>query len=75
MKIDFTFEVLSNLLVKFKWAMKRDVFKGTLIAQEMMYFCSQITDDCLTSGLLKWRRRLYKIIALLSFDDVLDSYH
>ena len=67
-------DVLSTQLMKFKWTLRRDNFKSTQIAKEMLKYCNQASRGSLKGQLLKQRKKLFEIISMISFDDVMDSY-
>jgi hypothetical protein len=54
--------------------MRRTYFKQTQIYREMLALFVTLSQMDLDEKAIKWRTLLYKSIASLSFDDVLDSY-
>lgn len=38
-RVSYTFEVLTTLLLKFKWGIKREYFKQTSIAKFVLQLC------------------------------------
>jgi hypothetical protein len=73
-KVEYAMDVLSTQLMKFKWTLRRDNFKSTQIAREMLKYCNQASQTSLKGNLIKMRKKLYEIISMISFDDVMDSY-
>ena len=73
-RVVYTFEILSTLLLKFKWGSKRENFKQTTIAKNVLNLCQSLSENNFEGEMLKLRKQLFKIIASISFDDILDDY-
>ena len=74
-RVSYTFDVLGTLLLKFKWGIKRESFKETQIAKTILDLCLELSSKNFEGELLKLRKKLFKIITNISFDDILDDYH
>jgi hypothetical protein len=75
-KVEHVLETLYSLLLKLKWTLKREVFTQSRVSKEILQKTIELSRNSLQStvALLKERRKLFKIITILSFDDILDSY-
>lgn len=71
---EYIFQSLYEVINKTKLGMRRAYFKETQIYREMLALFVGLTQMELDKDAIKWRALLYKSIAALSFDDVLDSY-
>ena len=54
-RIQYTFDVMSTLLLKFKWGLKRESFKETMIAQNTLELCINLSNNNFEGELIKLR--------------------
>lgn len=66
--------MLTTLLLKFKWGIKREYFKQTTIARNVLQLCRELSESNFDGEMLTLRKELFKIITNISFDDILDDY-
>ena len=75
-KVEYVLEALYKDLLKLKHTLRRESFVETIISKNILQKTIELSRSSLQESLelLKERRKLYKIITILSFDDLLDSY-